>query len=149
MIWYDMVWYNMIWYGTVWYDIILYDIIWYDYIIMGPPSYMWSVVDRNIVMRLRPVLTISRIFTFGNIVMSIYFLDLRKIVFWPVTSSTLRNSAATTDFPSTSCLPYIRSNVPSAPFPSHAAQQLKKRSKFPVIYETVNCRVYVAWDEGL
>ena len=27
---------------------------------MGPPSYMWSVVDRNVVMRLMTVLNLSR-----------------------------------------------------------------------------------------
>ena len=39
---------------------------------MGPPSFMRSVVDGNLVMQPIPALTIYRIFTFANIVMRMY-----------------------------------------------------------------------------
>ena len=43
-------------YYVVLYYIILYYIILYYYNLMGPPSFMRSVVDRNVVMRRIPVL---------------------------------------------------------------------------------------------
>ena len=49
---------HIILYYIILYYIILYYIILYYiilYYIMGPPSYMWSVVDRNVVMRRIPV----------------------------------------------------------------------------------------------
>ena len=51
-------------------------------------------------------------------------------MFWHVTSSTLRNSAATNNFPSTSCPRYIRSNVPSASFQVTQHSSWKKVASF-------------------
>ena len=52
MLYYIILYYIILYYIILYYIILYYIILYY---IMGPPSYMRSVVDRNVVMRRIPV----------------------------------------------------------------------------------------------
>jgi len=55
ILYYIILYYIILYYIILYYIILYYIILYYLYIIMGPPSYMRSVVDRNVVMRRIPV----------------------------------------------------------------------------------------------
>jgi len=57
ILYYIILYYIILYYIILYYIILYYIILYYN--LMGPPSYMRSVVDRNVVMRRIPVFSVA------------------------------------------------------------------------------------------